>query len=219
MNYHRTNKEILFVIICILFVVFAFGFMWHEHEDTVQYENMIRSNQMATKRNNYKTANYSKANVIDQYDKTEPNLNNAVSSAQKRLSQGLNLAYNHSQTVDLYNHNGGEIQSLLGDSVSKVALDQVKPQQNKAFKQTESYANKMMGMKIGFGRFDPVAKDIPINVIVEYKTPPYVGEYEKGSDKKEPHYFYSTFQIEYTPQATADSQFQLVHADNGENPR
>lgn len=212
----KNNQNTIITIVKIVVLVFAVASLFiiiNNHLTTKQEAESTNNALNNVRQINQTNKNYKASMVQHQFDNEEPDLNSSERNGSKKLVQGFKLAYNNCGTPQQFNANQEKIKNLLGNSLASPVLAEVKPTTNQAIK-NHSISQKIDNIDIGYGQFNAQNKILPMHILIKYQTVPFVnGSGDTKELKKQPHTYYSVFDVYYKTQEAASKQFELVFHD------
>lgn len=163
------------VISCIIAILLVMTFVRiHQQHIILGNQPSIRSSRMLTRRYRGLSKDCTEKNLKDDYDSSEPNLDKVISANRSRIKKGMSLAFNRCQTNSAYNRQKPYVDKILGSSVGNKVLKVVRPKVSPGFTTSSehSMASSLLSCKISYGRFNELSHSIPVDIVVNYRTPP-----------------------------------------------
>lgn len=148
------------LIAFVLFAISAHG-IFSSNSELYQAQQAVRINQLTIRNYHKRTADLTKDEVAKNVSKNAINLEAAKKNSSDRITNAFNTAYGNVDN-DGYKKARKTIMKQLGPQFGNYLAGIIAPNGG------DPYSNKIVDMKLGYGRLNEDTKVIPIAITVKY---------------------------------------------------
>lgn len=162
----------------ISFLFFIFWMMIAFNGQTQKLRAETKENIKLARQYKSETEKLSPNDVLDVLRKENINVTASLDEVTKNIKEAINLTYNQTKTEKDYKQLSNKLPKLVGKSLSYTLIQLDKPVLNQSGKKSFPYGSTT-DVLVTFGKYDYKTVEVPVYVVVDYKTPPTIGSGQK----------------------------------------
>lgn len=163
-------------VISVLF--FIFWMLIAFNGQTQKLEAANQENIKLARQYKSKTEKLSPDDVLNTLKKENINVTTSLDEVTKNIKEAVNLTYNKTKTEKDYKQLSNKLPGLVGKSLSYTLIQLDKPELNQSGKKAFAYGSTT-DVLVTFGKYNYKTIEVPVYLVVDYKTPPTVGSGQK----------------------------------------
>lgn len=158
--------------ISLLFFIFWMMIAFNGQSQKLQAES--KNNIKLAKQYKKETKELSPNDVLNVLRKENINVTTSLDEITKNIKEAVNLTYSQTKTEKDYKQLSSKLPKLVGKSLSYTLIQLDKPTLNQSGRKSFPYGSTT-DVLVTFGKYNYKTIEVPVYLVVDYKTPPLAG--------------------------------------------